>query len=74
MVQIVEVDCEAFTGSFDFGKVRLEVSGHKVEKEAFLAHCCFIAAVQTDGKDLNISPLPSSSSSIYYSIQHWLLN
>lgn len=43
-----------------FGKVGLEVSGHTVDKEAFLAHCYFIVAVQM-GRILTflLSPPPS---------------
>lgn len=47
VVQIVEMTCKGFTGSFCFGKVGLEVSGHTIETEAFLALCFLIVVVQT---------------------------
>lgn len=37
MAQIMELTCEGLIGSFCFGKVSLEVSGHVVEIEAFPA-------------------------------------
>ena len=66
VVQVVEMTCTGFTGSSGFGKVSLEVSG-LVETEAFLA-LCFFVVVWTGRTFVAISPLPSSSFSIYYSI------
>lgn len=45
MAQIVEMTCEGFPGSFGFEKVGLEVSGHTVQTEAFLALSFFIVVV-----------------------------
>lgn len=37
LVQVMELTCKGFIGSFCFGKVSLEVSGRVIEIEAFLA-------------------------------------
>lgn len=56
VAQIVEVTCKGFTGSSGFGKEGLEVSGHRVGTEAFLALSFFIVVVVRTGRTLVLQP------------------